>query len=395
MRPTHSLWALFALVAVACAAHTSNWAVLVSTSRFWFNYRHLANTLSLYRTVKRLGIPDSQILLLLPDDMACNPRNAFSGTVYSNADRRMDLYGENVEVDYRGYEVTVENFIRLLTDRWEEGVPASKRLQTDEGSNILIYMTGHGGSEFLKFQDSEEISSWDLADAFSQMREKKRYNEMLFMIDTCQANTLYRQFYAPGIIATGSSEEDESSYSHHADNDVGVAVIDRWTYYVLEFLETQVTGPTSDKTLGDLFDSYDVQKIHSNPGVRWDLFPGGEQAGRSRRVVDFFGNVQSVEIQGNKSGVESLKDDIEGLKRLVQEYEAFAAAQESNKTQMSDLLQQRTSETNGTAQRGLSKQRDPVGRMKVTENTQWARRVAGATVLSGLAALWYFAPKLV
>ncbi|OQU99422.1 hypothetical protein CLAIMM_05057 [Cladophialophora immunda] len=395
MRPTHSLWAFFALVAVACAAHTSNWAVLVSTSRFWFNYRHLANTLSLYRTVKRLGIPDSQILLLLPDDMACNPRNAFSGTVYSNADRRMDLYGENVEVDYRGYEVTVENFIRLLTDRWEEGVPASKRLQTDEGSNILIYMTGHGGSEFLKFQDSEEISSWDLADAFSQMREKKRYNEMLFMIDTCQANTLYRQFYAPGIIATGSSEEDESSYSHHADNDVGVAVIDRWTYYVLEFLETQVTGPTSDKTLGDLFDSYDVQKIHSNPGVRWDLFPGGEQAGRSRRVVDFFGNVQSVEIQGNKSGVESLKDDIEGLKRLVQEYEAFAAAQESNKTQMSDLLQQRTSEANGTAQRGLSKQRDPVGRMKVTENTQWARRVAGATVLSGLAALWYFAPKLV
>ncbi|OAL36431.1 hypothetical protein AYO20_04327 [Fonsecaea nubica] len=394
MKPIPSLWALFALVALTCAAHTSNWAVLVSTSRFWFNYRHLANTLSLYRTVKRLGIPDSQILLLLPDDMACNPRNAFSGTVYSNADRRMDLYGENVEVDYRGYEVTVENFIRLLTDRWEEGVPASKRLQTDEGSNILIYMTGHGGSEFLKFQDSEEISSWDLADAFSQMREKKRYNEMLFMIDTCQANTLYRQFYAEGIIATGSSEEDESSYSHHADNDVGVAVIDRWTYYVLEFLETQVTGPTSDKTLGDLFDSYDVQKIHSNPGVRWDLFPGGEQAGRSRRVVDFFGNVQSVEVQGNKSGIESLKDDIEGLKRLVQEYEAFALAQESNATSMSDALQRRTS-TNTTTKRSPTKQRDTVGSLKVTENAQWARHVAGVTVLSGLTALWYFAPKLV
>lgn len=392
MRPTHSLWVFITLIAVASAAHTSNWAVLVATSRFWFNYRHLANTLSLYRTVKRLGIPDSQILLLLPDDMACNPRNAFSGTVYSNADRHMDLYGENVEVDYRGYEVTVENFIRLLTDRWEESVPASKRLQTDEGSNILIYMTGHGGSEFLKFQDSEEISSWDLADAFSQMREKKRYNEMLFMIDTCQANTLYRQFYAPGLIATGSSEEDESSYSHHADNDVGVAVIDRWTYYVLEFLETQVTGPTSDKTLGDLFDSYDVGKIHSNPGVRWDLFPGGEQAGRSRRVVDFFGNVQSVEIQGNKSGIETLKEDIEGLKRLVQEYAAFATAQESNSTEMADLMQQGTEKVGKIP---VERQGSTVGRMKVTESSQWARQVAGATVLSGLAALWYFAPKLV
>jgi len=338
--------------------------------------------------VKRLGIPDSQILLLLPDDMACNPRNAFPGTVYSNADRRMDLYGENVEVDYRGYEVTVENFIRLLTDRWEEGVPASKRLQTDEGSNILIYMTGHGGSEFLKFQDSEEISSWDLADAFSQMREKKRYNEMLFMIDTCQANTLYRQFYAPGIIATGSSEEDESSYSHHADNDVGVAVIDRWTYYVLEFLETQVTGPTSDKTLGDLFDSYDVEKIHSHPGVRWDLFPGGEHAGRSRRVVDFFGNVQSVEIQGNKTEMELLRDDIEGLKRLIQEYEAHATAQEQNRTAMSELKQQRAPTTNQPSQAVH-------GRLSLSDTTQWARQVGGAAVLSGLAAFWYFAPKAV
>ena len=395
MRFLPSLWALAALLTIALAAHTSNWAVLVSTSRFWFNYRHLANTLSLYRTVKRLGIPDSQILLLLPDDMACNPRNAFSGTVYSNADRRMDLYGENVEVDYRGYEVTVENFIRLLTDRWEEGVPASKRLQTDEGSNILIYMTGHGGSEFLKFQDSEEISSWDLADAFSQMREKKRYNEMLFMIDTCQANTLYRQFYAPGLIATGSSEEDESSYSHHADNDVGVAVIDRWTYYVLEFLEQQVEGPTSDKTLGDLFDSYDVEKIHSRPGVRWDLFPGGEGAGRKRRVVDFFGNVQSVEIDSDKSSLESLKEDIQGLKRLVQEYQEFAAAQERNRTEIDGLIQQRTAEKIKGNKQTVSTQRNTVGRMKISENTQWARQVAGVTVLSGLAALWYFAPKLV
>lgn len=168
---------LISLLLAICALgeHTSNWAVLVSTSRFWFNYRHLANVLSLYRTVKRLGIPDSQIILMLPDDMACNPRNAFPGTVYNNADRALDLYGDNIEVDYRGYEVTVENFIRLMTDRVSEDMPRSKRLLTDDRSNILVYMTGHGGNEFLKFQDAEEISAFDLADAFEQMWEKKRY----------------------------------------------------------------------------------------------------------------------------------------------------------------------------------------------------------------------------
>jgi GPI-anchor transamidase subunit K len=72
---------------------------------------------------------------------------------------------------------------------------------------------GHGGDEFLKFQDFEEICSKDLADAFEQMWEGRRYNEILFMVDTCQAATLYRQFRSPNIIAVGSSSKKENSYS--------------------------------------------------------------------------------------------------------------------------------------------------------------------------------------
>jgi len=118
------------------------------------------------------------------------------------------------------------------------------------------------------------------------------------MIDTCQANTMYTKMYTPNIIATGSSEVDESSYSHHADNDVGVAVIDRYTYFNLDFLETQVKDQFSKLTLGDLFDSYDFDKIHSHPGFRYDLFNGGEDAARNRLVMDFFGNVRGVELDG-------------------------------------------------------------------------------------------------
>ena len=71
-----------------------------------------------YRTVKRLGIPDSNIILMLADDVACNARNKFPGSVYADSTHRLDLYGDNIEVDYRGYEVTVENFIRVLTGEW-------------------------------------------------------------------------------------------------------------------------------------------------------------------------------------------------------------------------------------------------------------------------------------
>ncbi|KAK3940270.1 gpi-anchor transamidase [Diplogelasinospora grovesii] len=357
------------------AEHTSNWAVLVSTSRFWFNYRHLANVLSMYRTVKRLGIPDSQIILMLPDDMACNPRNAFPGTVYSNADRAVDLYGDNIEVDYRGYEVTVENFIRLLTDRVGDEMPRSKRLLTDDRSNILVYMTGHGGNEFLKFQDAEEIGAFDLADAFEQMWEKKRYHEILFMIDTCQANTMFSKLYSPNIIATGSSELDQSSYSHHADNDVGVAVIDRYTYYNLEFLESEVRDTSSKKTIGDLFDSYTYEKIHSNAGVRYDLFRGGAEAARSRLVTDFFGNVQNVEVDGSKDT--TLEEELLSLSKTI------AALRQ--KADEEDAAGKNTT----TAAKSFNGSEKKIQFAKpLTDENWWTKKIYGATALAGCALLW-------
>ncbi|PSK54782.1 GPI-anchor transamidase [Elsinoe australis] len=384
----------------ATSTHTSNWAVLVSTSRFWFNYRHLANVLSLYRTVKRLGIPDSQIILMLPDDMACNPRNTFPGAVFNDKSRELDLYDDKeaegiggIEVDYRGHEVTVENFIRLLTDRWPADYPRSKRLMTDERSNILIYMTGHGGNEFLKFQDAEEISSFDLADAFEQMWEKKRYNELLFMIDTCQANTMYGAFYTPNIVATGSSALDQSSYSHHADQDVGVAVIDRWTYYNLEFLETLVTSTGSNVTIGELFDSYDPVKVHSDAGIRYDLFNGGEQEARKRRVVDFFGNVQGVEIDGEKQGdtLADLKADLEALKRLVErQQEALRGAN----TTTPASIKQDIPATESTAAKGDGIKGYLKGALTTGGAGEWSNQARGVGILAGVVSLWAAASML-
>ncbi|CDU23584.1 probable GPI8-GPI-anchor transamidase [Sporisorium scitamineum] len=271
--------------------HTNNWAVLVCTSKFWFNYRHIANTLGMYRTVKRLGIPDSNIILMLADDAACNPRNKFPGNVWASSANRLDLYGHNIEVDYRGYEVSVENLIRLLTGRLPPTTPKSKRLETDARSNVLLYMTGHGGDEFLKFQDYEEISAVDIADAVEQMWQKKRYHELFFIIDTCQANTLYSKIYSPNVLATGSSEKGQNSYSHGADDDLGVAMIDRFTNFVLEWMEGMQKG--SNATLKDLFEAYDSDVIESDPGVRKDLF---RRELSETKVTDFFGGVSQVDL---------------------------------------------------------------------------------------------------
>lgn len=269
--------------------HTNNWAVLVCTSRFWFNYRHMANTLSLYRTVKRLGIADERIILMLADDMACNARNKYPAQVFNNENHRLNLYGDNVEVDYRGYEVTVENFLRILTGRHEPAVPRSKRLLSDEGSHILLYMTGHGGDEFLKFQDSEELQSHDLADAVKQMKEKHRFKELLIMVDTCQAATLFSQLHSPGVLAIGSSMKGENSYSHHLDSDVGVSVVDRFTFYTLAFFER--LNIYDNASLISLFKSYNPSTLMSTAYYRTDLY---QRQLEEVPVTNFFGSVMET-----------------------------------------------------------------------------------------------------
>jgi len=196
------------------------------------------------------------------------------------------------------------------------------------------------------------------------------------MIDTCQANTMYTKLYSPNIIATGSSKLDQSSYSHHADNDVGVAVIDRYTYYNLEFLETQVQDRGSKKTVGDLFDSYDYEKIHSHAGVRYDLFGGGAEAARSRLVTDFFGNVQNVEVdQAAKNA--TLDEDLLALSRTIAALRLRADEAEAAGKNVTQV-----------ASRKATPQNKGQWAKPLTDDNWWTKKMWGATALAGCALLW-------
>ncbi|CAH8504164.1 unnamed protein product [Schistosoma bovis] len=280
---------LLSSISLSYGRHTSNWAVLVDTSRFWFNYRHISNVLSIYRSIKRLGIPDSRIILMVADDASCSSRNPRPATIFNNPYSRVNLYGEEIEIDYRGYEVTVENFIRVLTGRLPPSTPTSKRLNTDEHSNILIYMTGHGGDGFLKFQDDHELSNSELADAIEQMWQKRRYHELLFIVDTCQAESMGKLFYSPNVVAIGSSAIGEESLSLHSDREIGTYVSDRYSYYAFQFLES--VTPSSKRTLYDFSQLCSFSLCQSTVITRSDLF---RRDIRRVLVTDFFGSVRHI-----------------------------------------------------------------------------------------------------
>lgn len=186
---------------------------------------------------------------------------------------------------------------------------------------------------------------------------------------------MYSKLYSPNIIATGSSELDQSSYSHHADNDVGVAVIDRYTYYNLEFLESEVQDLSSKKTVGDLFDSYNYEKIHSHAGVRYDLFRGGADGARSRLLTDFFGNVQNVEVDSAKNttvddGMLALSRTIAKLRQIADEEDA-AAKNASQPAKVASKPQKKIQTTK-----------------PLNDDNWWTKKLVGATALAGCTALW-------
>ena len=269
--------------------HTDNYAVIVSTSKYYFNYRHSANALGVYNYLKNVGnIPDSNIILMLADDLPCDVRNPMPGQVYiaegptysspevihdfTTTKSVDDLY-IGADIDYKGNDVTAENFLRVLTGQHLEGESAKRKLPSHSMANVFVYISGHGGDGFIKFNDYEEVLQDELAHALRDMYNFGRYHEIFFMVDSCQSFTLCDNFSkVPNSICTASSLLGENSYAHHSDMILGLSTIDKYTRALLKFVDKDMkidTGynSTRDATIQDFIDSIDPYQLQAHPGL--------------------------------------------------------------------------------------------------------------------------------
>jgi len=109
------------------------------------------------------------------------------------------------------------------------------------------------------------------------------------MVDTCQAATLFSQLQSPGVLAIGSSMKGENSYSHHLDSEVGVSVVDRFTFYTLGFFER--LNMYNNASLISLFSSYNPSMLMSTAYYRTDLY---QRRLEEVPVTNFFGSVMET-----------------------------------------------------------------------------------------------------
>jgi len=265
-----------------------------------------------------MGIPDERIVLMSALDAFGDARNPFPNGVYNSRvedeeEKRIALnLLYDAKIDHIADAVTVASFLRLLTGRHLEGETTAalradvkhtgQRLESNAESNVVVYLSGHGGDEFLKFHDMEEMSSQDLAFAIREMELKRRFKELLVIVDTCQAATLANYITSPRVTVLSSSLKGENSYGFWSSAKLGVSVVDRFTYAFMEYFRKYVLLPSAslksnsststlrrgaDKlTLQNLFDSLDSRFLYSTAS-----FFSSPQASKPSEMllVDFFG----------------------------------------------------------------------------------------------------------
>jgi len=267
------------------------WAIIVSTSRYWFNYRHTANAVSVYKTMRDLGISDSNIIFMnAMDIISIDSRNNNPGYIMFNNKNNYDndnfddyLFSMNdIQVDYHNEDVNVQSFIQLLTGRRinHHHHHHNNILNSNQNSSILIYLTGHGGDEFFKFHDYEELSAQELGYIFQEMYIKDRYKEILLILDTCQAITMSNYITSPNIITLASSSKGENSYAYSTNDYLGVATSDRFTYsmyvtihnYIKYYQQQQIyQSKFKHITLYDLYKSFNNHVLHSTVSIHQSI----------------------------------------------------------------------------------------------------------------------------
>ena len=223
--------------------NAENWAVLVAGSNGYYNYRHQADVCHAYQIFHKNNFPDSNIIVMMYDDIANNKDNPYKGNIINRPD------GENVypgtSKDYTGDDVNPENFLNVLKGNIT-GTKGKKVLNSTENDNVFIYFTDHGGTNIVGFPN-DYLYADQLNETLTYMYNNKMYNNLVFYLEACESGSMFSNILNDNmnIYATTASTPYESSYACYLDEKRNTYLGDCYSVHWLEnssprniFLET-------------------------------------------------------------------------------------------------------------------------------------------------------------
>ncbi|KAL8499114.1 hypothetical protein ACS0TY_022184 [Phlomoides rotata] len=198
----------------------TRWAVLLAGSNGYWNYRHQADVCHAYQVLKRGGLKDENIIVLMYDDIAYNEENPRPGVII-NSPHGDNVY-EGVPKDYVGDDVTVDNFLAVLLGN-KTAVKGGSGKVVDSGpdDHIFIYYSDHGGPGVLGMPTSPHLYADDLINVLKKKHTSGTYKSLVFYLEACESGSIFEGLLPEGlnIYATTASNAVESSWGTYCPGD--------------------------------------------------------------------------------------------------------------------------------------------------------------------------------
>ncbi len=190
------------------------WAVLIAADEGWTQYRFQADVLGMYQMLKRHGMPDDHIILIMADDLADNPLNPTPGQVVNERGGE-NLY-HDIELDYCIDSLRPADLYNIFLGVKTVHTPTV--LTTGTRDNVMVYWAGHGVDGRLcwmpdrKGYSKEGITTDDLEVIVGEMLMQQRYRKMLWLVEACHAESVTEGCEGfPGVMAFAAAAKAETS----------------------------------------------------------------------------------------------------------------------------------------------------------------------------------------
>lgn len=206
---------------------TGLWALILSPSSGWDDYRHQSDALALYNALRDYGLTDDRIILIINDDVAYHPNNSRPGEIYNEVGG-VNLYVD-VEVDYNPRYLEPEDIFSILSGRSSDSLP--EVIDSIDSDNIYVFIVGHGSRSGIAFNNSI-LSPQDLGDTIQLMYEEQRYRRMFIVIESCFGGQMGTHIDAPGVFLLSGANPWESSFGANYDPDLQAWLADQFSYAI-------------------------------------------------------------------------------------------------------------------------------------------------------------------
>lgn len=195
------------------------WAVLLAGSSEWYNYRHQSDVCHAYQILHKHGVPDSNIIVFMRDDIAHNDENPYPGVIINHPNGPNVYTG--VPKDYIGKDVTPENFLKVLKGHDMKGTGSGKTLKSDNSTRVFINMVDHGAPGIFAFPE-DHLHARELKHAIKHMYRKQMYKEMVIYMEACESGSMFEDLLPSNmnVFAVTAANAEEPSWACYMDQEL-------------------------------------------------------------------------------------------------------------------------------------------------------------------------------